>query len=257
MSGAQEGTGRGRPVVVIPCFNEAARLDAVEVLRLAEEVDVWLVDDGSTDATREVIDSIADRSGGGVRATGNPRNLGKAETVRRHLLEASTEGAAVVGFLDADLATPVDEMLALLRLLANTDAEAVTAARVALSGRDIRRSPVRHYTGRVFSTIASLALGVPYYDTQCGAKAFRSGPALTAALSEPFLSRWAFDVELIGRLLAGAGPVRAVDPSRLVEHPLATWHDIAGSKLSIREAWMSLLQLIAIWRDLARRRRCE
>lgn len=247
-------TDRARPVVVFPCFNEAARLDADEVLRLAEQADVRLVDDGSTDATREVLAAVAARSGGRVRALANPRNLGKAETVRRQLLAALADGASVVGFLDADLATPVDEMLALVRVLAETGAEAVTGARVGLSGRDIRRSQARHYAGRVFSTIASLALGTPYYDTQCGAKVFRATPALEAALAEPFVSRWAFDVELLGRLLAGAPGVAPVDPGRLVEHPLATWHDIAGSKLSLREAWTSFAQLARIWRDLARRR---
>ena len=70
-----------------------------------------------------------------------------------------------------------------------------------MMGTDIRRSAVRHYTGRLFATAGSLVLGVPVYDTQCGAKAFRVTDALRAALAEPFVSRWAFDVEVLGRLL--------------------------------------------------------
>ncbi len=243
------------PVVVVPCYNEAARLDRGELLRLAGSVDVWLADDGSTDQTRRISDEIAAASGGRVRALADDRNRGKAETVRRHMLAACDEGAPAVGFLDADMATPVDEFLELLVVLESRSAEAVTAARVGLSGRDIRRSASRHYSGRVFSTIASLAIGALYYDTQCGAKVFRNSAALRAALAEPFLSRWAFDVELLGRLLAGSPGVAAVPAARLVEHPLHTWHDIPGSKLSPGDAWRTGAELLLIWRDLQRRRR--
>jgi dolichyl-phosphate beta-glucosyltransferase len=243
-----------RIVVVVPCFNEAARLRQDELLRLADSVEVWLADDGSTDRTREVCEQIADQSGGRVRAVANDRNRGKAETVRRYMLAACDEGASAAGFLDADLATPVDEMLRLVRTLETAGAAAVTGARVALSGRDIRRSASRHYAGRIFSTIAALALGSPYYDTQCGAKVFRSTPALQHALSEPFLSRWAFDVELLGRLLAGGPEIAAIPAHALVEVPLTTWHDIEGSKLTAADAWKSGLELFSIWQDLRRRR---
>lgn len=250
----QDGRSLRRPVVIVPCYNEADRLDEAELRHLASRAEVWLVDDGSRDTTRQQIARIADDSTGRLRALHNPRNQGKAETVRRFMLEALQQGAPIVGFLDADLATPVEEMLALLDLLEEGSAEAVTGARVALSGRDIRRSQARHYSGRVFSTIASLALGIPYYDTQCGAKAFRASAALREALAEPFLSRWAFDVELLGRLLAGTKSVPGLPPASLVEYPLRRWHDIPGSKLSLKDAWISLGQLALIWRDLARRR---
>jgi len=256
MAAAWENAGgtSPRPVIVVPCFNEADRLDVREMERLAASVDLWLVDDGSRDRTLELIGSVAAGSGGRVKALTNPQNLGKAETVRRRLADACAQGAQIVGFLDADLATPVDEMLALLNRLAAGHAEAVTAARVALSGRDIRRAGLRHYTGRIFSTIASLALGCAYYDTQCGAKVFRNSARLRAALAEPFLSRWAFDVELLGRLLAGAPGVAPLAPGELVEYPLQTWHDIAGSKLSTVDAWKAGAELFLIWRDLRRRR---
>lgn len=246
---------RPSAVVVVPCFNEAGRLDEAEFLRLSGRVDVWMVDDGSSDATGARIAGIAAASGGRVRALANPGNLGKAETVRRHLLEAAAGGAPFVGFLDADLATSVDEWLAMLDLLATSDIEAVTGARVALSGRRIHRSAARHYSGRIFSTIASLAIGAPYYDTQCGAKVFRSGPPLLDALSGPFLSRWAFDVELLGRLLAGSPRAASVPAMRLVEYPLQNWEDVAGSKLTAGDAWKSAAELLLIWRDLAGRRR--
>lgn len=261
-SSASDGPGGGNglrsdagSVLVVPCFNEAGRLDDGEILRLAGRFTVWLVDDGSTDATRSRLHAIATASGGRVEARANASNLGKAETVRRHLLEACDAGASVVGYYDADLATPVDEMFRLLARLEAGDADAVTGARVGLSGRDIRRDASRHYTGRVFSTVASLAMGAPYYDTQCGAKVFRVSGALRAALAEPFRSRWAFDVELLGRLLAGGPGAAPVPPRRLVEEPLQAWHDIGGSKLTMLDAWKSGVELLLIWRDLGARRR--
>ena len=244
-----------RPVIVVPCYDEENRLNAEELRRLAAAADVWLVDDGSRDRTRETIDSIVAGSDGRMLAFANQRNLGKAETVRRHLVEGCERGAPMVGFFDADLATPVDEMVEMIRVLESSGAEAVTGARVGLSGRDIRRSAVRHYFGRVFSTFASIAIRARYYDTQCGAKVFRNTPAFRAAIAEPFLSRWAFDVELIGRLLVGTGNESPVASHALVEYPLAAWHDIAGSKLSATAAWKTAFELLAISRDLTRRRR--
>jgi dolichyl-phosphate beta-glucosyltransferase len=244
-----------RTVIVVPCYNEAERLDRGEMLRLSGHAEVWLVDDGSRDDTRAVADAIAAASDGRVRSLANEHNLGKAETVRRAMLRAADEGSAVVGFLDADLATPVDEMLDLIRALEESGGEAVIGARVALSGRDIQRQARRHYFGRVFSTIASLSMGAVIYDTQCGAKLFRTGPALRAALSEPFRSRWAFDVELLGRMLIGAPGVPPVPADRIVEHPLRRWHDVAGSKLTARDMWKTGAELLLIARDLQRRRR--
>ena len=64
-----------------------------------------------------------------------------------------------------------------------------------------------------------------------GAKVFRRGPALEAALRTPFTSRWAFDVELLGRLLVPGDLPRLVE-EMFVEVPLQRWRDVKGSSLS-------------------------
>ena len=111
-------------------------------------------------------------------------------------------------------------------------------------GYDIDRSAVRHYLGRVFATAASLILQARVYDTQCGAKLFRAGPALSDALATPFLSRWAFDVEFLGRLLIGSPAVPPLPLSAVVEVPLP---DLARRQGIEARAWAEWRGRCAIW----------
>jgi hypothetical protein len=90
-----------------------------------------------------------------------------------------------------------------------------------------------------------VALRLPVYDTQCGAKLFRSGPALEAALAAPFVSRWVFDVELLLRLLSGEGADR-IGPEQMRELPLRTWRDVGGSTLRLRSMLRAGLQLLGL-----------
>jgi hypothetical protein len=128
-------------------------------------------------------------------------------------------------------------------------------ARVRLLGNNIRRRPIRHYLGRAFATLASLALRLPVYDTQCGAKFFRRTKALEAALATPFVSRWGFDVELIGRLLCSQPGIPSLTEDRFTEVPLRRWEDVKGSKLRLRDVFRMGIDLGRIWLELRRRRK--
>jgi glycosyltransferase involved in cell wall biosynthesis len=245
-----------RATLIIPCYNEALRFNAASVGTLLDDdaVDLVLVDDGSTDATRKILEQMAHVRPNRVRVVGLDKNGGKAEAVRRGLAAAIEAGAGIVGYLDADLATPASEMHRLIRIMRSGDAQVVMGARCALLGRRIERSAVRHYLGRVFATFASLSLRLPVYDTQCGAKLFRVSSTLADAVSEPFISRWAFDVELLGRLLLGSEHAPPIEISSVWEEPLQTWCDVKGSKLSPRQMIKAALDLATIERDLAARR---
>lgn len=238
-------------VVVVPCYNEAKRLDgqAFRSFRLAgRTVRFAFVNDGSRDDTLRVLqDLCADAEAGFV--VDLPHNRGKAEAVRLGLLAALETGAAVVGFWDADLATPLAEMQRFCAVLDERPAvELVLGSRVRLLGRRIDRSPVRHYLGRVFATGASLTLGLPVYDTQCGAKLLRVTPELPGLLQQPFLTRWVFDVELLARYAglarAGGAPIE----ERVYELPLDTWTDVPGSKVRPWDFVRSGLELLRIRR---------
>jgi dolichyl-phosphate beta-glucosyltransferase len=241
-------------VVVVPCYNEAQRLDPDRLLELLRRrgVDVLFVDDGSTDATGSMLESVCAMAGSRATALALRRNQGKAEAVRRGLQQAVEAGAPFVAYLDADLSTPVEEMLRLIEFAQQASGvDVVLGARVALLGATIERKRWRHYVGRVFATAASVILGLPVYDTQCGAKVFRATDALRSALATPFAARWAFDVELIGRLLVGGG---ADSHRRFVEVPLREWCDVRGSKLSVLDAPRIALELLRTWWALRRQR---
>lgn len=236
-------------VLVVPCYNEAERLDPRLVRELldASDVDLLFVDDGSTDATAALLSGLADDLPR-VRVLTLDRNSGKAEAVRRGLLAALDAGATYTGYADADFATPPAELARLVRIAVDGEHPVVLGSRVALLGHRIDRKPSRHYLGRVFATCSSLVLGLVVYDTQCGAKVFRDTPALRSALAERFIGRWCFDVELIGRLAAPDGP------QGFLEVPLHEWRDVRGSKLGLGASFRSTLELLAVRRALRRYR---
>jgi len=257
-------TGDGTPgpaVLIVPCYNEADRLDDEAMLSLvAGETPLarlLLVDDGSRDQTLARLDALARRAPPGrIETLGLPQNQGKAEAVRQGMQRALDNRAGIVGYFDADLSTPVSEIRRLVGLLAERDdVGAVIGARISMLGHDIQRSHTRHYLGRVFATLASLILQARIYDTQCGAKLFRRSPALQAALRDPFLSRWSFDVELLGRLLVGDASVPPISEAQILEVPLRQWRDVPGSKLRLPGMASALKELAEIAGDLARRRR--
>jgi glycosyltransferase involved in cell wall biosynthesis len=239
--------------LVVPCHNEAARLDPAAFARFLSShpaVRLVLVDDGSDDGTMEVLERIRGASPGAVTALGHTPRRGKAETVRVGILEGIAQGAPLVGFFDADLSTPldaVDDFLALLRT--RPAVEFVLGSRVMLMGRDIRRKALRHYLGRVFATAVSLVLDLPVYDTQCGAKVLRVNAATASLFEEPFHSPWIFDVELIARYLRlPVAPGDTARRNRLYELVLAEWHDRPGSKLRWHDFARAMLELGYIWR---------
>lgn len=250
-----QGTARPDPppdlTLVVPCFDEEKRLDPQAFLRLSAIPGIRLlfVDDGSRDGTARVLQQLCDASAGQATWFSLPQNAGKAEAVRQGLLHALDHGADLTGFTDADLSTPVPEILRLVEALrAHPAVQVVLASRVRLLGNEVERSPLRHYLGRIFATAASLTLDLAIYDTQCGAKLLRATPALRQALERPFLSRWVFDVELIARLLRAGVPADA-----FLEVPLQAWRDVQGSKLTAVGMARAAADLARIAVELRRR----
>ena len=243
---------RLRCVLVIPCYNEAKRLPAGAIVAFAEKnpsIRLMFVNDGSTDGTLPLLRSLAAKLPPGVEVLDCPVNGGKAEAVRQGMLQALDKSdAPVVGFWDADMATPLDASLGLLETLdARPDIHMVFGARVKLLGREIERNPLRHYLGRTFATAVSIVLGMPIYDTQCGAKLFRADDRLRQVLRERFGSRWIFDVEIIARFIQMDGGDSARLAASIYEYPLMVWRDIAGSKVRPTDFLKAFKELVAIY----------
>jgi glycosyltransferase involved in cell wall biosynthesis len=234
---------------IVPCFEEAARLDGPAFLLLADgsaPSTLVFVDDGSRDSTLAVLRGLAGQRPGRIDVLALATNQGKAEAVRQGMLSALAGPGDIIGYIDADLATPPSELQRLAWLAREGGYDILMGSRVQLLGRSIQRKSIRHYTGRVFATCASLSLGLPVYDTQCGAKLFRRTDALAAALALPFTSRWAFDVELLARLVRPRPGVAPIEIGRIREEPLLAWTDVPGSKLGALAALSSGLDLLRI-----------
>jgi hypothetical protein len=161
--------------------------------------------------------------------------------------QAFERGARYAGYFDADLSTPLEELSRLRSVLEKKKTvEMVFGSRVQLLGRAIQRRPLRHYLGRVFATVVSRTLDLAVYDTQCGAKLFRSGPETRRLFEDPFLSNWVFDVELIARWREGERTRGLLPAEQIIyELPLDEWVDVAGSKVRPADFRRALLE---IWR---------
>ncbi len=235
--------------ITIPCYNEAARLELSEFSRLLSgdsRISLLFVDDGSADETGVILREYSESDPTRISVLALPENRGKAEAVRAGLNHSLESNPDAIGYIDADLATPVDEVLRLVREMTTTEAGGILGSRVATLGANVQRNPARHYLGRIFASMASLALSTSVYDTQCGAKLFRNSPGMAASLEEPFLSRWAFDVELLGRLLSQGVSI--------VEVPLREWQDVAGSKMRVSSMAKAGLDLVRIGIRLRRQK---
>jgi len=230
--------------LVIPAFNEAERLGgtltaALEYLRTSSVgSELIVVDDGSTDATSDIVREVfRGKDGAECRLIQNLTNHGKGAAVREGLL-AATRPIAL--FSDADFSTPITEASKLLDPIISGELDVTFGSR-ALDRRLIgnRQDWYREQGGRVFNLVVRLATGLPYWDTQCGFKAFRLEtfrPLLKQARSNGF----GFDVEFL--YLAHKADLR------MREIPVR-WNHHDGSKVDfLRDSRRMLQEVIALRR---------
>ena len=178
--------------MVLPCYNEAERLPGTLQTLLAHlsqdpgQVEVLVVDDGSTDATVEAADTIA-AGDARVRVLSFHPNHGKGFAVRAGMLAA--EGELIV-FTDADGSygpSELDQIIGALHMAP----VAIGVRAVTISGPMMRR-----VASRVFNLTIRGMLGLPFDDTQSGLKGFRRAAA-RAIFSQAQVDGFAFDVETL------------------------------------------------------------
>jgi dolichyl-phosphate beta-glucosyltransferase len=221
--------------LIVPCYNEERRLQREtfrDFLRERPHAHLCFVDDGSSDGTMKTLEAMRADGGSRVLVQALRTNSGKAEAVRQGVLHAaSLKRFAFIGYWDADLSTPLSQLDLLVAALDAEPARLIAlGSRVKRLGSAIDRNATRHYLGRVFSTLSSQLFDLPVYDSQCGAKLFRA-EAIGTLFSEPFITKWLFDVELLVRLRRHLGSRQFLDAS--VEVPLKAWKEMGGSKLRL------------------------
>ena len=227
---------------VIPAFNEAVRIGDTLLATVAylektsPESEIIVINDGSTDHTGDVVRQVfAEHTFRSARLLENFPNNGKGAAVRKGLL-ASTRPIAV--FFDADLSTPIDELPKIIEPVAADEVDMAFGSR-ALNRKLIgKRQPWRReQAGRVFNLIVRLATGLPFWDTQCGFKAFRM-QSCRQVIEAGKIDGFGFDVELL--LLAQRAGLR------LREIPVR-WNHNEGSKVRfIQDSLRMLREVMAL-----------
>ena len=244
------GTMR-KTAIVVPCYNEFHRLKVNEFLSFTKKsrsVSFIFVNDGSTDDTEKLINHLSREAPDQIQCINLKKNCGKAQAVRLGFLKAMDMDFQNIGYWDADLSTPLDVINKFCELLNDDRTTIVMGARVRLLGHKISRRALRHYLGRVFATSASIVLGLPVYDTQCGAKIFKNTYYLKKVFYQPFTVKWIFDVEILARfkVIQQTQGGNLVENSA-VEYPLKEWTHFFGSKVKISDFFVAILDFLKIF----------
>ena len=233
-------------IIIIPCYNEANRLPVNNFIEFSinnHEIVFLFVNDGSSDNTIEVIDSLVKQSDRFL-SLNLEKNGGKAEAVRQGMLYAANNfESEYIGFWDADLATPLDEILQFIEKAQLNQFQMITGLRLMRLGAKVKRSKSRHYLGRFFATVASSVLDLPVFDTQCGAKLYQTN-IVASLFKAPFITRWLFDVELLARYVQLFGKEEAM--KNIYEYPIFQWEDVQGSRLKLKDFFKAPFELIKI-----------
>jgi len=184
--------------IILPAYNESARIAATLDKILAHgtqrgwNLEVIVVNDGSTDGTAEIVRSYAAKHPA-LRLLENPGNRGKGYSVRNGMLHAKGD---ILLFSDADLSSPIEEADKLFAAIAK-GADIAIGSRWVDPRLQIRRQPLhRRLFGRIFNLLLRGILGLQFKDTQCGFKAFTRSSAQTIFPLQK-IERWGFDPELL------------------------------------------------------------
>jgi dolichyl-phosphate beta-glucosyltransferase len=229
--------------IVIPAYDEERRLPETLQRILAWLGDqslvfheVIVVDDGSRDATATVVEDYR-KSHPSVRLLRNPGNRGKGYAVRHGMLEA---GGEWILYTDADLSTPIEELIKLFAAAREQDADIVIGSRaIDRSLVAVHQPLLREYSGRLFNVVMRAVTGLRFRDTQCGFKLYRADAA-KEVFSRQEQDGFSFDVEDL--VIAAKLGLRAAEVA-------VRWANAEGTKVRLSQGLKSFVDLLQIRKD--------
>ena len=236
--------GMAGVALVIPFFNERDRLNLSELKELSERaadnLDCYLVDDGSTDDyTLEIFTYIAKEKLNNIYVIKTPFNNGKSEAIRFGANNIDLLEYKFLGITDADFSASPTEIMRLAVIALEGENKYVFGARIRNGTNIIETSWFRYLQGLLFNRSVTLILGQRFLDSQCGLKYFLVDTNLIEALKKPFTNRWLFDLEIILRL-------SKLDTIKVSEVILNKWVHTKGSKTSIKDIIPVFLALLSL-----------
>lgn len=241
--------------IVIPCYNEEKGISNSEYSNFLDnnpDAFICFVNDGSTDNTLETLHVLKVKHNAQIQILSLEKNSGKAEAVRTGINYCNQNYQhQFIGYLDADLATTLEEFIG-LRIHLQDEIIFSFGSRIRKIGSTIERENSRFLIGRVVATFISNILDIKVYDTQCGSKLF------TREISEElfqkeFISRWLFDVEIFYRMIHLFGKENAV--KKMQEIPLKLWVEKGDSKVKITygfKLWFDLFEIRKKYKKIAK-----
>ncbi len=233
--------------VVIPCYNEEERLSSAEFKDFAHKnlgYHLCFVNDGSTDNTLAVLQQLKKDNADNISIYNCKQNGGKAEAVRQGILHlVKDQQLDYIGFLDADLSTDFRDFDDLVKTIESSDFKIVSGSRIARMGANITKESARKIISMTINLIIQTILGMPFKDTQCGAKVMDREIA-SKMFNKKFVTKWLFDVELFMRMKKYYG--KSEVKSMICEQPLKRWIHADGSKLSMKDSVKIVGQLAQI-----------
>ena len=217
--------------IIIPAHNEETRISHTLGSYAHEFVDseIIVVLNGCNDGTRGIVEHFQTIYPN-IRLVDIPAAIGKGGAVRAGFLVAK---APIIAYVDADGSTTSNEMRRLCELLGEADC-AIASRWLVGSSVSVRQPLMRRIASRCFNAAVRLLFGLPFSDTQCGAKIFRRA-AVEQVMFDVETSNLAFDVDLLLHLKRKR--------FRILELP-TTWVDTTGTRVRLVSASAKMLASI-------------
>ncbi|NCN98857.1 hypothetical protein COY00_01935 [Candidatus Pacearchaeota archaeon CG_4_10_14_0_2_um_filter_35_33] len=229
--------------IIIPAYNEEKRIGNTlnryneyfsRVLKgRGLDYEILVVINNTTDNTKGVVEKFSKKNKR-INYLELERG-GKGFAVLSGFKKAlSNEKNDLIGFVDADLATPPEEFHKLINSIKRCDV--AIASRLKKGSKILPKFTLKKKLITLgFSNFVRFLMMMPHKDTQCGAKLFRNNSA-KYVVENVVMSKWAFDVEVLYKLRK--------EGHRIIEVP-SVWFDVQGSKIDIKKD--SIRMFLAIW----------